>query len=480
MTKKESFAPEWLRRARRLWTSAGVPAGLDAKWSPDWIKRFLRFLELRNGGELPSELPRYDAAAAFERMLREKWEVEDWKVERARRAVDWLLDAAGSHGGEGETAEIPARVRVDLRPLELAPFSEVESHFVLEGGLEDATRIVARKKGRALKTEKSYLVWAGRFRRWWGSQALGEVKVESSGQAGEEFERGIAGFLEYLAVVEDVANATQRQALNALVFMYRACLGAEPGVLPEYTGAARGRALPVVLSKEELGRFMACVEPKMQLLVKLLYGSGLRLSEGLRLRVKDLDFAHGCVVVRDGKGGKDRRTTLPSGLVEPLKGHLAKVKVLFEKDRAEGRDGVYMPNRLDRKYPNASKEWLWQYVFPTSKLQKDPRSDAYRRHHWHERLVQRAVKIAAVAAGIHKRVTPHVMRHSFATHLLEDGYDIRTVQELLGHASVETTMIYLHVMNRPGMNVMSPMDGLRLEEEGAGYWLGGADSEAPF
>lgn len=161
----------------------------------------------------------------------------------------------------------------------------------------------------------------------------------------------------------------------------------------------------------------------------------------------------------DGKGGKDRRTTLPSGLVGPLQEHLRKVRVWFDRDRAEGRDGVFMPNQLGKKYPNAPKEWPWQYVFPTDKLQNDPRSDAVRRHHWSMRFAQRAVKDAAKAAGIHKHVTAHVMRHSFATHLLEDGYDIRTVQELLGHASVETTMIYLHVMNRPGMNVKSPLDG---------------------
>ncbi|MDQ8201310.1 integron integrase [Pelagicoccus enzymogenes] len=326
--------------------------------------------------------------------------------------------------------------------------------------MERVVRVVARRKGRALSTEKGYAMWVGRLRRWWGKQALGAVCLESREQAGEELERGIAGFLDGLAVVEDVAQATQNQALNALIFAYRACLGMEPGALPDYRASKRGRVLPVVLSRDEMARFMACVEPKARALVKLMYGSGLRVSEALRLRVKDLDFAYGVVVVRDGKGRKDRRTPLPEGLVEPLKEHLRSVRAFFDKDRAAGVDGVYMPNRLDRKYPNASKEWPWQYVFPTERLQKDPRSDAVRRHHWNDRFAQRAVKDAARAAGIHKHVTPHVMRHSFATHLLEDGYDIRTVQELLGHASVETTMIYLHVMNRPGMHVKSPLGDL--------------------
>ncbi len=422
------------------------------------MKRFLTYLEKRNDGRLPRTLPSYAVARSFERFLRETWKAEDWQVEQAGKAVDWLLDAAGSHEADAGAAEIPSRVKVELSPLGLAVLEDLERHFVEEGGMEQVVRVVARRKGRALATEKGYLMWVGQFRRWWGDQAVGQVALGSREQAGEELERAISGFLDHLSVVVDVATATQKQALNALIFAFRACLGMEPGTLPDYKVSMRGRVLPVVLSRDEMARFMACVEPKARVLVKLMYGSGLRVSEALRLRVKDLDFANGVVVVRDGKGRKDRRTPLPEGLVAPLREHLRWARGLFEKDRAAGVDGVYMPNRLDRKYPNASKEWPWQYVFPTDKLQNDPRSDAVRRHHWSERFAQRVVKDAARAAGIHKHVTPHVMRHSFATHLLEDGYDIRTVQELLGHASVETTMIYLHVMNRPGMNVKSPLD----------------------
>ncbi len=456
--KSESNRIEWLERARALWPSGSAPAGLDSKWSPIWIKRFLVYLEQCNEGAIPSRLPSYDTARSFENALREEWKLEDWQVEQAGRAVDWLLDAACSHKPEALPAEMAVRKRVALPLMELVRREDMEEFFVEKGGMVACVRIVARRKGRALKTEKSYVTWAGRLLKWWDGQGLGSVALTSREQAGEELERAISGFLDHIAVVEGVAVATQRQALNALIFAFRSCLGVDPGMLPEYRGAVRGKALPVVLSRGEMGRFLDCVEPKARILVKLLYGSGLRLSEALRLRVKDLDFDHGCVVVRDGKGGKDRRTTLPAGLVEPLREQLRKVRLLFDQDRADGRDGVFMPNKLDRKYPNASKEWIWQYVFPTEKLARDPRSEAFRRHHWGERTVQRAVKEAALAAGIHKHVTPHVMRHSFATHLLEDGYDIRTVQELLGHASVETTMIYLHVMNRPGMNVKSPLD----------------------
>ena len=356
--KSESNCPEWLSRARALWPSGGAPGGLDRNWSPKWIKRFLVYLEKRNRGVLPQELPGYGVVDSFERFLRQSWKLEDWQVEQARRAVDWLIDATGSHRAEPAAGEMPVRERVELESMELAAWGDLEEYFVEEGGMESGVRIVARRKGRALKTEKSYVVWVGRLRRWWGGQSAGSVALASREQAGEELERAISGFLDYIAVVQGVAVATQRQALNALIFAFRACLGMEPGLLPEYRGATRGRALPVVLSKGEMGRFLDCVEPKVSILVKLLYGGGLRLSEALRLRVKDLGFALGCVMVRDGKGSKDRRTTLPAGLVEPLREHLRRVQILFNQDRAEGLDGVFMPNQLDKKYPKASKEWI--------------------------------------------------------------------------------------------------------------------------
>jgi integron integrase len=213
-----------------------------------------------------------------------------------------------------------------------------------------------------------------------------------------------------------------------------------------------------VLTKEEVRRVIAQLSGVHQLLAKLLYGSGLRLLEALRLRVKDLDFERRAIIVRDTKGNEDRVTMLPDSLVEPLKEHLQRVKRLHEEDLAKGYGSVYLPDALDRKYPNASREWIWQYVFPSDHLSTDPRSGVVRRHHLDESGLQKAVRAAARAAGINKRVTCHTFRHSFATHLLENGYDIRTVQELLGHKDVKTTMIYTHVLQRGGLAVRSPLD----------------------
>lgn len=222
--------------------------------------------------------------------------------------------------------------------------------------------------------------------------------------------------------------------------------------------ARRPQRLPVVLSREEVQRLLDGMEGTLGLIARLLYGTGLRLMEALRLRVKDLDFDRGQIVVREGKGDKDRVVMLPSALRDGLRSHLARVRVLWESDRADGVPGVWMPGALDQKYPEAGKEWVWMWAFPSKRLAVDPRSGIRRRHHAHETAVQRAVKAAAVMARIGKRVACHTLRHTFATHLLERGTDLRSVQELLGHNSVETTQIYTHVMRRPGIGVVSPLD----------------------
>ena len=222
--------------------------------------------------------------------------------------------------------------------------------------------------------------------------------------------------------------------------------------------AKRPKRLPTVLTKEEALRVIAHLSGTRQLMAKLLYGSGLRLMECVRLRVKDVDFARRQIIVRDSKGQEARVTMLPDSVIPLLQEHLQPVKRLHEEDLARGYGAVYLPFALERKYPNASREWIWQYVFPATKLSKDPRSGVVRRHHIHESSLQKAVKKAAKRAGINKRVTCHTFRHSFATHLLEAGYDIRTVQELLGHKDVKTTMIYTHVLNRGAMAVRSPLD----------------------
>ena len=265
-------------------------------------------------------------------------------------------------------------------------------------------------------------------------------------------------FLTHLATEGHVAASTQNQALAALLFLYRDVLHQELAYPIETVRARKSQYLPAVLTKEEVRCVIAQLSGIHQLLAKLLYGSGLRLLEVLRLRVKDLDFERRAILVRDTKGNEDRVTMLPDSLVEPLKEHLRRVKRLHEEDLAKGYGSVYLPDALDRKYPNASREWIWQYVFPSDRLSTDPRSGVTRRHHLDESGLQKAVRTAARAAGINKRVTCHTFRHSFATHWLENGYDICTVQELLGHKDVKTTMIYTHVLQRGGLAVRSPLD----------------------
>ncbi len=269
----------------------------------------------------------------------------------------------------------------------------------------------------------------------------------------------IEAFLTSLAVDRQVSASTQTQALSALLFLYKEVLGIEFPWLTEVTRAKRTARLPTVLNQEEVRALMARVDdPLMDLIVRLLYGTGMRLLEGLRLRVKDVDFSRNEIVVREGKGSKDRVTMLPGSLSDRLRAHLAVVKAQHDADLALGKGEVWLPDALALKYPNAPKEWAWQYVFPAAGISMDPRSGVVRRHHVDDKRVQRAVKLAAAKAGIATQVSPHALRHSFATHLLEGGYDIRTVQELLGHSDVSTTMIYTHVLNKGGRGVVSPLD----------------------
>jgi integron integrase len=252
--------------------------------------------------------------------------------------------------------------------------------------------------------------------------------------------------------------STQNQAFSALLFLYNDFLEQPLGELPPFTRAKRERKVPVVLTKSEVKRLLAQLEGTDWIMAILLYGSGLRLLEMLRLRVKDIDFGYGQITVRDGKGGKDRVTMLPEAVTEPLKRHLERRRLEHRQDTKEGGGSVYLPFALAAKYPNAGKAWAWQYAFAARSVSTDPRSGEVRRHHIDEVSVQRMVKRAVEKAGITKPATPHTLRHSFATHLLENGYDIRTVQELLGHKDVSTTMIYTHVLNRPGLAVRSPLD----------------------
>jgi integron integrase len=270
----------------------------------------------------------------------------------------------------------------------------------------------------------------------------------------------VSQFLTYLAREGKVAASTQNQALSAILFLYKQVLKQDFGWLEDVQRAKKPAKLPVVLSREEVRRVFAHLKGGTRIMAALLYGSGLRLMECVRLRVKDVDFAYAQIVVRDAKGGKDRVTMLPVNLAEPLQRHLERIKAQHQQDIEDSFGSVYLPFALERKYPNAHREWPWQFVFPSSRISSDPRTGRQHRHHMTEAILQNALKAAVRASGITKPATCHSLRHSFATHLLEEGYDIRTVQELLGHKDVSTTMIYTHVLNKPGLGVKSPLDAV--------------------
>lgn len=270
----------------------------------------------------------------------------------------------------------------------------------------------------------------------------------------------VESFLTHLATAGNVSSSTQNQALSALLFLYREILGQDLPWMENVIRAKKPKRLPTVLSSKEVAAVLARMEGSYGLMARLLYGTGMRLMECCRLRVKDVDFEQREILIRDGKGAKDRVTVLPDTLVAPLHEYLARRRQLYEDDLAKNMAEVYLPDALAKKYPSAAKEWGWQYVFPSGSYSVDPRSGRERRHHIDEKLLQRAMKKAVMAAGLTKPATPHTLRHSFATHLLQSGYDIRTVQELLGHSDVSTTMIYTHVLNKGGRGVASPLDHL--------------------
>lgn len=319
--------------------------------------------------------------------------------------------------------------------------------------LRDQFHEVARFRQLAYRTEEAYWDWVHRFLVYWKEQAgAWRHPQDLSGQE-------VKAFLAHLATDRRVAVSTQNQALNALVFLYREVIGREFGVLGEYDRPQRRPRVPVVLTVEEVRQVLGCAKEGYRLILELLYGTGLRLLEGLRLRLKDVDFARGQIVVRDGKGAKDRVTVLPTVLVERLRAQVARVRSLHLKDLKAGGGRVFLPGALKVKYPDADREPGWQWLFPSSRLAIDPLDGVRKRHHLMETPIQRAMKLAVQRAKLLKPATCHTLRHSFATHLLEKGYDIRTVQELLGHADLSTTQIYLHVMQQPGVGVRSPLDG---------------------
>lgn len=312
--------------------------------------------------------------------------------------------------------------------------------------LIDKLRAAIRARHYSPRTEKAYAGWVRRF------IAQAEAAPETLGEA------EVGRFLSSLADDDDVSASTQNQALNALLFFFKEAMGRELGLVEGVVRAKRPQRVPVVLSREEVVAVLGAMSGTPKLMATLLYGAGLRLLECCRLRVKDVDFFQNQIVVRGGKGDKDRHTMLPAAAREPLQRHLESIRRRHQEDLAAGLGAVALPGALARKYPNASKEWGWQWLFPASSHYKDRETGERRRHHLHESVLQRAFKEARIKAGIAKPAGCHTLRHSFATHLLEDGYDIRTVQELLGHANVSTTMVYTHVLHRGGHGVRSPAD----------------------
>ncbi len=347
------------------------------------------------------------------------------------------------------------RPRLARPPAELEPLF-VDARPARASGPSPATEDLVRRLREALearhyspRTQEAYATWLLRFEAFHR-----DAPPSRLGQA------GINAFLSHLATDYEVSASTQNQALAALLFLYRNVLELPLGDLAEVIRAKKPLRLPVVLSREEVRVVLSHLKGDKQLAASLMYGTGMRLAECLNLRVQDIDFNRSSITVRSGKGAKDRVTMLPATLKAPLKEQLARVKTIHDLDLSEGWGGAPLPGSLDRKYPKASKEWNWQWVFPQERRWKDPQSGAQGRFHMDESILQRAVYEAVLASGISKRASCHTFRHSFATHLLESGYDIRTVQELLGHSDVKTTMVYTHVLNRGPSGVRSPMDGL--------------------
>ncbi|HUQ33628.1 MAG TPA: integron integrase [Pyrinomonadaceae bacterium] len=313
--------------------------------------------------------------------------------------------------------------------------------------LLEQVRQQLRLKHYSIRTEQAYVQCIKRFILYHQKQHPAEMGVDE-----------IRQYLSHLANSGKVAASTQNVELAALLFLYREVLRVDLPFVDGIERAKQPQRVPTVLTRDEVARVLARLSGTYHLMTSLLYGTGMRLMECVRLRVKDIDFGYRQITVRDGKGGKDRRTLLPESLAVPLKRQLERARLLHEEDLQNGYGSVYLPYALERKYPNAAREWAWQWAFPAGKLSVDPRSGKVRRHHASEDALQREVKRAIRRAQIEKRASCHTLRHSFATHLLEDGYDIRTIQELLGHADVQTTMIYTHVLNKGGKGVKSPLD----------------------
>lgn len=406
----------------------------NAPYYAYWVSRYLAF---------SNRLENMDKAEMLQRFLddlQSRQHMEDWQVQQAREAVQLYTN----HFLGGNTSDVKTAG------------GNISSDTFDPDSVMAKMREAIRIKHYSYSTERTYLDWVKRFFEYTGKVKGGAIR-ETPGVA------EIRDFLSYLAVSRNVSASTQNQAFNALLFLFRSVLNIEIGDLNSTVRAKRGPKLPVVLTIEEVRQTFSFMEGTSLLMTQLLYGAGLRLMELFRLRVKDIDYGAGLILVRAAKGDKDRSTILPVGIREALRQHLNEVRALHERDLAAGFGEVYLPDALARKYPNAAREWKWQYAFPSAKLSVDPRSGKVRRHHLSEKSIQNTVTTAVRKAGIAKHVTVHTLRHSFATHLLMNGVNIREIQELLGHKNVETTMIYTHVMRDMANAPTSPLDLLLMK-----------------
>ncbi len=442
MMDKSNKVNDFWDSYRKVVVESGIP-DKNADWYVRWAQNFAKSIK---GKPL-----RKRAASDIEHFLIDlshQSGIESWQVRQAEYAIVLLyknfLDI-DLHLGRS-------------RAVKSQPWSQEPEHFrdrmlpatVLAkryGVFLDRLKTAIRVRHYSIRTERAYDAWIRRFLSFHKDLSVQTIKAEH-----------IQMYLNYLAETREVAANTQNQALNAIVFFFSEVLKRDPGDFSDFIRAKKPIKVPEVLTRDEVERLLSQLSDINYLMAGLLYGAGLRVMECVRLRVKDVDFETGRITVRDGKGQKDRITMMPNRFVSELRQQLANVRKLYEADLKNDTAGVYIWPGFERKYPNAAREWIWQYVFPANKLSVDPRSPKIRRHHIYPSTIQRAVKTAAAKAGITKYVTCHTLRHSFATHLLEAGYDIRTVQELMGHSDVSTTMIYTHVLNRPGMTVKSPAD----------------------
>jgi len=428
-----------------VWTEFEIfitEEGITSKYSKFyimWAKRYVRY----NNNEIPADITKSDIES-FKTYLTADSTIPAWQLEQAFKAVFLFIKFLGNR-----TVHFSLRDKARHNKIS---FRDKVSHK--DAGIsKEVKELIGRVRNEirylhySIRTEQNYIQWITRF-------LVFCKRKDVHGLAAPE----IKEYLEYLAVKRGVSASTQNQALNAIVFLFKNVLKKEPGDIGEFTRARNPVRLPVVLSKNEITRLLKNLPGTYALMAGLLYGCGLRVMECVRLRVKDIDFEQSQIIVREGKGQKDRITMLPDRYMDALNKQLQSVREIHRDDLKRGFGEVYIWPSLERKNKLIAKEWIWQYVFPSTKLSVDPRSGRTRRHHIHESVLQRNIKKASSDAGINKRVTCHTLRHSFATHLIENGYDIRTVQELLGHSDVSTTMIYTHVLNKPGLAVRSPVD----------------------